>query len=830
MEIRPLVLNPALNITKILDVSDLPKLQDFFDREKNIGFDVETEPKRDFFWRKTRLLQFGNVKEQYVIDLLSICKGDANLLFDCQGYYGMNVDKSPELRVVIEFLRKVLESADWLKLGVNLGFEYTTMYWNFGVRPYGFYDCMSVEKVIYAGFHSLKDYGFYSMAEMFERYFGKVVDKSLQESFTLDGKLSEAQYEYAALDTRLPFGIRSAQKLIITGITPDICKNEYERKLLKEFDKLLLGDNLEETCQVENDAIGSFQEMHIHGERIDKDGWNAWLDGVVDKRISAIKELDKHLIPVVGDKTNITDEMILAAEIKWKSLKNVTIEELELKKFIKKDPTRSVELTILQTEREALKEKYKKEHSELKKKRTKIKNLMPKCEGEALINYGSPKQLLNALKEIKGLGKLEDTNDDTLEQLEGIPVVKPLQKFREYDKILSTYGRAWASTWVTKPCQDEGWLHPGDGRIHHVYNQQDAETGRSSSDSPNGQNLPPDPRVFYVVDDPDEDAPEGWVYVTADMSGAELRIIAELADDPIWIGAFARGEDVHSLGAELLHPDDWPLFALPDCAYYMVGISGDPQRHKCDCPQHKELRKGNKSTNFLLAYGGGPSKLAREIKRTFAYAKDLMGKHKNKFPRIWEYLERSGKQSGATRKSFDMFGRRRIFPHPTDERARSKAKEDFAEDLEYPLEIQKKNKEDFFNRYGRKANKAESWILCNREPNAAEVIKAKKSLYWGVERQGKNHAIQGTNASIAKLAMGAGYDKDGKPYLFHVLPKFKAKLKKFVHDELVVMCPKRYGEEVAALIGDAFRRAAATKMKKVIMEFDYEISIHWEKH
>jgi DNA polymerase I-like protein with 3'-5' exonuclease and polymerase domains len=98
-----------------------------------------------------------------------------------------------------------------------------------------------------------------------------------------------------------------------------------------------------------------------------------------------------------------------------------------------------------------------------------------------------------------------------------------------------------------------------------------------------------------------------------------------------------------------------------------------------------------------------------------------------------------------------------------------------------------------------------------------------------IERQGKNMRIQGTNASIAKVAMGAGYDEEGKPFLWHTLPQFRARLIKFVHDELVVQCPKQYGQQVADLIGDAFKRAAALRMKKVIMEFDYNIKPYWSK-
>ena len=69
--------------------------------------------------------------------------------------------------------------------------------------------------------------------------------------------------------------------------------------------------------------------------------------------------------------------------------------------------------------------------------------------------------------------------------------------------------------------------------------------------------------------------------------------------------------------------------------------------------------------------------------------------------------------------------------------------------------------------------------------------------------------IQGSNASIIKRAMGCGFDKNNKPYLWHILPQFKAKLLSMVHDELIIQCPKRFGQQVAEAVADAFKRAAA---------------------
>lgn len=68
------------------------------------------------------------------------------------------------------------------------------------------------------------------------------------------------------------------------------------------------------------------------------------------------------------------------------------------------------------------------------------------------------------------------------------------------------------------------------------------------------------------------------------MAGAELRILAELSADPILVEAFQRGEDLHSIGAELIFEDKWKDAAEEGCAYYA-------SRQKCECKGHKKLRQ-----------------------------------------------------------------------------------------------------------------------------------------------------------------------------------------------------------------------------------------------
>ena len=908
-ELKPLVLNPPPNITRVVDEVSEEKLIDFLNRTKETGFDVETTVTKDYFWRRLRTLQFGTAQEQYVVDLLAYCDNDSDLLYACQGSYGALLDNAPKFKNLISKLSKYLCSDEWIKIGVNIGFEYECLYWLCGLRTYGYYDCMLAEKCIYAGLGghaSLKNYEFYSMESMVERYFGLELNKTLQTSFDLESTLTDAQYEYAALDTRMPIAIRFLQTYIADGETTKSLKTKGKLKIAEHFyhlDSIIFGDKLHDIIAIENEAVGAFVDMHLHGERIDRERWKARVQKSKDKLVINLQELDKIFLPLVGSKLEtISDEEISKLENQWKGIRDTKTEEeielgLELSqlKRLAKKATNVDELTQFQSKiaeietyinqlsqnRTDKKEVIKKQCSELGKKQTRIKKLADTCEGEALINYGSDAQLLKFLTNpenvvhfpklfVKGNNRpvLESLDDDTLEKYENVPVIKLIREYHGLSKEIGTYGDAWATEWSTHPCKEEGWLHPGDGRLHSNFNQLDAGTGRSSSSQPNGQNLPQDVEVrsCFIADPPNENIrisnccesdtvyqepfegfdiqgyykckkcgkvcethAEEYVDVTADMSGAELRIIAEDANDPVWINAFVRGEDVHSVGTELLYEGEWPKEALPDCAYYKLKENGEPARQKCECPGHKKRRSENKSTNFLLAYGGGPSKLATEIKKSLKEAKHLMALHEMKNPAIWAYLDKSGKEAAMNYKAFDLFGRRRLLPEPTHARALENCQEYKEKQLRLPEADAQKNIETFVAIKGRKPKKYEEFELVHRQPTANEISNSYFQMQNSITRQGKNHRIQGTNATIAKKAMGAGYDLDGNPFLFHTLKQYRAKLVKFVHDELVVQCPKQYGKKVAELIGDAFKRAAALRMHKVVMEFDYHIEKFWSK-
>lgn len=824
----PLVLKTPMDVSLIENLDQLPELITWLDAHPEFGWDVETTPLKDFYHRRCRTMQFGNLDKQFMIDLLAIVGGNSAILRDCQGHYGKHLD--PRLKKLIDTLAPYLTQRNFIKVGVNLGFEYMTHYWCFGLRTQGFFDCMMVDKCIWAGAHSLKDYAFFSLGSMTERYMHRSIDKGLQASFNLTEPLTDDQIFYGCLDVVVPIWLKRAQEFIVGGHS----RQEIPRWV--NAPSHICGDNLEDICQIENNAIGSFQDMSVHGDCIDIPRWTQKIEKRMGDLTVSLAEMDEKFIEYVGKKGGLAypEEAIKAAEQAWKAIK--------LPKGIAGVDAETGKKCVVYSEadqptvdeREAL----KKNHSDMKKANTARKKRTESCQGQAFINYNSPTQLKAVLQQVDGLQKLKSTDADTLERLEHIPLCKALSTYRKIAKEISTYGMTWVREWVNevpnnKENDEVNWINPNDHRLHPQYNQYDAETGRSSSSGPNGQNLPHDPetRACFIAGPPDDEIiglknskccgkraipvpctasykctkcnvmcdadgveDESYVLLTIDMSGAELRIIAEQANEKIWIDAFNKGQDVHSICCELVDPEKWKSLTMPGCAFYALGADGQPQKFKCKCKGHNEFRNDFKPVNFGIAYGMGPRALSGQIKKSEEICKTILKAHKAALPVLWMYIDMSGKRAVDNLKAFDIFGRRELFKEPTYEDA-----------IRYAAE----HKDDY------------------DEPMT--IKQALKALYGNIERAGKNMPIQSGNATIAKIAMGSGYDKKGKPFLWHIFPMYGAKLIKFVHDELVVRCLKSNADEVALLTADAIRRAAAERLKKVTMESEYHIEVFWCK-
>jgi DNA polymerase-1 len=244
--------------------------------------------------------------------------------------------------------------------------------------------------------------------------------------------------------------------------------------------------------------------------------------------------------------------------------------------------------------------------------------------------FGTPEINLDADSDVRSLleratsTKLDDLGRASLEKLSH-PIARALLEYREHNKIVSTYGDAFLSH-----------VDKRDGRIHAIFVPLGASTGRVSSRDPNLQNLPKDERFHRCLR-----APEGRVLVTADYATCELRIVAELARDPVFIAAFERGDDLHATVASTM---------------FGVAVS------KSERP---ELRQRAKAINFGLVYGMGAQGLATSLGVGVDEGARLLEQYFATFPRIRTYLEHNVDTALQRGYAETVLGRRMDFDKAT---------------------------------------------------------------------------------------------------------------------------------------------------------------------
>lgn len=734
MQLKQLVpseMNPPLRPTLVLDAAGLEEVTQFLSTTVEFGLDIETSMTDHFFTRRVRTIQIGTRERQFIIDLLAFA-GTSEALLNGMGRYTPSAWAKP----VVEALKPFLESDKYLKIGQGLGFECEMFKWCLGIRLFHLYDTLEVEKVLNAGLVSFFQPSFWGLEDLTARYCGLAISKEQQTTFNLTDPLTEEQIIYGAIDARLPVSIKGAQS----------------HKIEKA--------KLHKAVQIENDAIPAFADLHLNGLLIDLDAWNAELDRVKIVHQQNANTLDTHFLPIVGPaQPPFTAAQLAELELEWRSC-------------FEKD-RRAEKRKSFQAASSACTEWRKK---------------AAKFEGKANVQYGSPAQLLAALRKAGyDAKKLVTTKDDYLELLEGDEIIDAIREYRSTEKTLSSYGQAYLDEHVNK----------NTGRIHSRFTQNGAETGRTTSSKPNVQNINKESawRSCFV-------APPGHVILTIDYNGCELRILAEASGEKVWIDAFNAGWDVHSVGAEIIFEDRWKNAAckggeviikkgkevvLPPCAYY------NNDHEKCECPEHKKLRDYIKAINFGIAYGMEAKKLARKLRIKVKEAQELLEKYRKTFAAVTDYLNKSGESAKITLESRTLAGRVRYFSKPSWDRAIQIA--------------QNRAKED------------------GKAYNSSQVSRAYSSMYGSIEREGKNSPIQGTNADMIKLSMGCGVG-----YLWQALePVYGAYLLNIVHDELVIQAPEEKAKECFEFAVGCMVRAGGEFLKSVVAKAEGAIEKCWAK-
>ncbi|CAK6687088.1 DNA polymerase I [Synechococcus sp. CBW1107] len=246
-------------------------------------------------------------------------------------------------------------------------------------------------------------------------------------------------------------------------------------------------------------------------------------------------------------------------------------------------------------------------------------------------NLASPKQLGELLFETLGLDRKKSRKTKTgwstdaavLEKLTGDhPVVPLVLEHRTLSKLKSTYVDALPAL-----------VEPETGRVHTDFNQAVTATGRLSSSNPNLQNIPI--RTEFSRRIRKAFLPqEGWQLISADYSQIELRILTHLSGEEVLVEAYANGDDVHALTARLLLEKDE---VTPD-----------------------ERRLG-KTINFGVIYGMGAQRFARETGVSQSQAKEFLSKYKQRYPKVFAFLELQERLALSRGYVETILGRRRPF-------------------------------------------------------------------------------------------------------------------------------------------------------------------------
>ena len=248
-------------------------------------------------------------------------------------------------------------------------------------------------------------------------------------------------------------------------------------------------------------------------------------------------------------------------------------------------------------------------------------------------NLDSPKQLSHILFDVLGLPPKKktatgySTDATVLRQLqeEGAEIAGLVLKYRELTKIKNTYLDALPR------------LIASDDRIHTTFHATTTATGRLSSSDPNLQNIPvrtplgKQIRACFVPLD------AGHVFLGADYSQIELRVLAHLSEDVGLIGAFNHGADFHAATAAA-------TFGVP-----VADVT-------------PEQRRRAKAVNFGIVYGQQAFGLAQSLDIPMGEAKEIIDRYFATYPRVREYLDEIVTRAEKLGYAETMFGRRRYIP------------------------------------------------------------------------------------------------------------------------------------------------------------------------
>lgn len=701
---------------------------DWLVSQSEVEFDIETTVSDWWCDKKLITVQFGNGLTQWVLQWSAL------------------TDKQKL------FIKQALEAPSLCKLIHNALFECTVMLFH-EIRLINVYDTMLAEMVLQGGEHNIG----YSLADLCFKRLDIELDKSQQLLFG-DNILTPEKVVYAAQDVRY-----------LSPLRKHISDNAIE-----------LGyDTFSKVVDLENSIVPAFAEMVYHGMEVDQKWWldlvrnaeplvaaaqvklNHWLTqepfASVALALGYVAPNDRVLLNWNSPKQKAllfqelypnlpgTTKAILS---KWQStqLKNQQFVPSWLPFYLDGDFS-EVTKEVALNHRDWLITK------EL---------LIPA--GTPTINWNS---IAQALPIIQTVEKVKDLSAESLGRTSH-EIVKDYEEYKDTSKLLSAFGEEWLKKYVEP-----------DGKVRTSFRQV-LTTGRISSSAPNMQQIPAKESVgtkYRNAFIP----PANWKFVSSDYISQELINIAYLSKDPVWMEALSKGQDLHSIAAEMVFGRKWKDAAEKDCAFYVTSEQGEPARQKCSCKRHKHMRNGVKTINFGLAYGMSEFKLSSTLRIPVPEAKQLIVDYFKAFPgigKLLDFLGKFGVQKGYIQTIYPLY-RRRWFPN---------------------------------------------WKFYTRFVDAHLMEAQYHSGLGEIERASKNQPIQGTGADTMKMAIRLVYEYIHKHQLSD-----KVHMIMQVHDQLDCVVTEEYAEQWSQLQTKLLEEAALTFIPTGILKADTTITSRWSK-
>lgn len=652
-------------------------------------------------------------------------------------------------------IKEILENDTQEKLGHNIVFEYVVLR-NHGITIGHLYDTMIAEKILHGGMENID----YALADISWKYLRIIMDKSQQKLFG-DNIMNDEKLEYACTD--------------VTYL--DIIQKQQIEKATKE--------ELSNIFALEMEVITAFGDISFEGMYLDQEKWRENIKLAMPLVKAAHEALNAEILKQPFYEYSILQGFVSSEDritINFNSV-HQRMELLQLlfpnivggTKAIVKSYIRDNGKTMPFADMNLLQCYMEKNYSIMegrlidqhKQYLIDKQYLIPA--GEITINWGSPVQVLGLLQQ--QFPRLKSTGEEAIGELNH-PIAKQLLKYRESLKLVNDLGEDYITKYV---CSD--------GKVRTTFDTIKS-TGRVGSKRPNMQNIIV--KEFVGTRYRNAFTPEpGWVYVSGDYVSQELVEIAYISKEPAWLEAIAKGQDLHSVSAEIVYGTKWKDAQSDGCEFYKMTVTSngtlEMAKQKCSCKKHKTMRGDVKSINFLLAYGGTEYKLSGELGISLKEAKALIQLYFSKLPRIeamFKFLGEFTLLNGYTM-TLAPFNRKRWFPFWRENRTYVEA-----------------------HISGIKYN-----------PSLGEMQKA-----------GMNHPIQGTAADITKVAMVLvrNYIRENKL-------QDKVKIVCQVHDQIDTICLEEMAQEWKLKLQELMEQAACVVIPSGILKSEVNISPFWTK-